>query len=61
MQNTVSLYQKKRDGVGVHCFTREYVGALLRDVEVFISDKECTTTHAMLESIEATTKQSLGN
>jgi hypothetical protein len=50
---------EKRDGIEVSCFTREYVGALIRDVEVFISDKECTTTHAMLASIEATTKQCL--
>jgi len=52
---------QSRGGIGVHCYTREYVGALMRDLEVYILNSASTTTHALLASAEASTKLSLWN
>ncbi len=49
----------KKGGIGVRCFTREYIGSLLRDTEVYISNDECFTSHAVRASIEAATKQNI--
>jgi hypothetical protein len=48
----------KYGGIGVRSFTGEYVGALLRDLEVYISDSSSITAHALISSIEAAVKQS---
>ena len=37
-------------------FTRTYIGALLRDMEVHISNDGNTTSHALLTSISEATK-----
>ncbi len=50
---------EKNGGIGVKCFTKEYVGALLRDLEVFISNPDSTTTVALLSSAEAATNLTL--
>jgi len=50
---------EKRGGIGVQCFTIEYVGALIRDIEVFITKEDRVTAHALLASIDETKKQSL--
>lgn len=48
---------EKMGGIGVRCFTQEYVGALIRDLEVFISNKNSLPAHALVSSLEeATTK-----
>lgn len=49
----------KKGGIGVRCFTRKYIGSLLRDTEVYISNDECFTSHAVRASIEAATKQNI--
>jgi hypothetical protein len=51
----------KEGGIGVRSFTRKYIGALLRDVEVFISNTNSLTTHAILSSIEQAAKKQLWN
>jgi hypothetical protein len=51
----------KKGGIGIRSFVREYIGALLRDVEVYISDTKNLTSHAILSSIEAATKQCTWN
>ena len=48
---------RKKGGNGVRSFTREYIGALLRDVEVYISNNDSLPTHTLLASIEAATIQ----
>jgi hypothetical protein len=48
----------KYGGIGVRSFTREYVGALLRDLEVYLSDSSIITAHALISSIEPAAKQS---
>jgi hypothetical protein len=50
---------EKQGGIGVCSFTKAYVGALLRDTEVYISNTDSDTTHALLSSISEATKQSL--
>jgi hypothetical protein len=55
MQNIVFLYHAKKE-VGIRSFVQEYMGALLRDVEVYISDTKSLTSHAILSSIESATK-----
>jgi hypothetical protein len=47
----------KKGGIGIRSFVQEYMDALLRDVEVYISDTKSLTSHAILSSIEAVTKQ----
>lgn len=47
----------KKGGIGVRSFTGEYLGALLRDIEVYISNDDSLPAHAMLASIEAATVQ----
>jgi len=43
---------EKRGGIGVCSFTQAYVGALLRDIEVYIAEDNSVTGHALLSSIE---------
>ena len=47
----------KKGGIGVRSFTSEYIGALLRDIEVYISNENSLPAHALLASIEAATAQ----
>jgi len=48
-------------GIGVKSFTREYVGGLLRDIEVHITNTDSLPAHALVASIEAATTQRLFN
>jgi hypothetical protein len=48
---------KKQGGIGVCSFTKAYVGALLRDLEVYISHEGSNTSHAILASIQAATRK----
>ena len=50
---------RKKGGYGVRSFTSEYVGALLRDLEVYISNSDSLPAHALLASIEAATNKCL--
>jgi hypothetical protein len=52
---------EKLGGLGLRSFTREYVGALLRDIEVYISNENSLPAHALVTSIEEATKQKLWN
>jgi len=52
---------EKLGGLGLRSFTREYVGALLRDIEVYISNENSLPAHALETSIEEATKQRLWN
>jgi len=49
---------EKRGGISVRSFTQEYVGALMRDIEVYIAEEDSVTAHALHSSIEETKKQS---
>jgi hypothetical protein len=49
----------KLGGLGLCSFTREYVSALIRDIEVYITDEDNMAAHALVASIEAATKQKL--
>jgi hypothetical protein len=51
----------KRGGIGVRCFTREYISALLQDIEVYISKENSLPVHALKSSIEEATKLALWN
>jgi hypothetical protein len=51
-----NFISEKQGGIGVRSFTRTYIGALLRDMEVHISNDENTTTHALSTSISEATK-----
>jgi hypothetical protein len=46
------LITEKRGGLGLRSFTREYLGALIRDIEVYISNPGSTPTHSLCASIE---------
>jgi len=48
-----------KGGLGLRSFTREYVGALLRDVEVYMNSTGTLQSHALCSSVEAATKQCL--
>jgi hypothetical protein len=50
---------QKRGGIGVKSFTLEYIGTLLRDIEVQISNPESLAAHAMCTSIEEAAKKEL--
>jgi hypothetical protein len=50
---------EKRGGLGLHSFSREYIGALQRDLEVYNSNKESLPAHALVTSLEEATKQTL--
>jgi len=50
---------KKRGGIGVRCFLREFVGALMRDVEVYISNEDSYPSHALMASLEEAAKLEL--
>jgi len=50
---------EKMGGIGVRCFTQEYVGALLRDLEVYISNNDSLPAHALISSLEAATNKHL--
>jgi hypothetical protein len=52
---------EKRGGIGVRSFTREYMSALLRNIEVYISNTTSLPAHALIASIEAATQQCLWN
>jgi hypothetical protein len=52
---------EKRGGIGVRSFTREYMGSLLRDIEVYISNDKSLPAHALVSSIEEATKQCMWN
>jgi len=45
----------KQGEIGVCSFMKAYVGALLRDLEVYISHEGSITSHAILASIQAAT------
>ena len=49
----------RKGGLGVHSFTQEFVGALLKDIEDYISNKNSLTSHALLSSIEEAYNQQL--
>ncbi len=59
IQNTVSSYRKKIGGLGVKSFTQQYLCALVRDTEVYISNNGSFPTHSLVASIEAATQQTL--
>ncbi len=46
----------RKGGIGVKSYTREYLGALFRDLEVYISNENSLTTHAILSSSEEANK-----
>lgn len=46
-------------GIGVICFTQEYVGALIRDLEVYISNANSLPAHALVSSFEEATNKHL--
>jgi hypothetical protein len=50
---------EKRGGLGLRSFTREYIGALLRDIEVYITNDNTSSAHALHASIEAASMQCL--
>jgi hypothetical protein len=50
---------EKRGGLGLRSFTREYLGALIRDIEVYINNPGTAPSHALCSSIEEATKQHL--
>ncbi len=52
-RQTQNFISEKKGGLGIKNFTREYIGSLLRDIEVFISEPGDNTAHALLASIEA--------
>jgi len=54
-----TFISEKRGGMGLRSFTREYVGALMRDIEVYISNANTLPAHALQASIEEATKQCL--
>jgi hypothetical protein len=41
----------KKGGIGIHGFTHEYIGALLQDIEVYISNRNSLTSHARIEEV----------
>jgi hypothetical protein len=47
---------QKKGGIGINSLTQEYIGALLRDIEVQISNPNSLATHALHTSIEEPTK-----
>jgi hypothetical protein len=51
----------EKGGIGIRSFTREYIGALLQDIEVYISNDRNPTAHALTSSIEEATKQNIWN
>ena len=57
MLNIAFLSLGKKGGYGVRSFTSEYLGALLHDIEVYISNSDSLPAHALLASIEAATKK----
>jgi hypothetical protein len=50
---------KRKGGIGLRSFTREFIGALLRDTEVYISNEGSDPTHALICSLEEATKLEL--
>ena len=50
---------QKRGGIGVKSFLHEYIGALMRDIEVQISNPGSLAAHALCASIEEATKKGL--
>ena len=52
---------QKRGGIGVKSFTREYIGSLLRDIEVQITNPDSLSAHALCASIEAASQKRLWN
>ena len=50
---------QKRGGIGVKSFIREYIRALLRDIEVQISNPDSLAAHTMCASIAEATKKGL--
>ena len=42
----------KKSSYGLHSYTREYISALLRDVEVYISNNDSMPAHALITSLE---------
>jgi hypothetical protein len=50
---------EKRRGLGLRSFTREYIGALLRDIEVYITCENSLPAHALMASIEGAAQQNL--
>jgi hypothetical protein len=63
MLSIIYLFQTKGGGgdIGFRCFTREYISALLQDIEVYISNKNSLPAHALKSSIEEATKLALWN
>jgi hypothetical protein len=49
----------KRGGYGLQNFTREYRGALLHNIEVYITNDGSIPAHALITSIEEAIKQRL--
>jgi hypothetical protein len=52
---------EKREGCGLRSFTRECMSALLRDIEVHITNDNSLPAHALITSLEEATKQRLWN
>jgi len=50
---------QKRGGIGVRSFTREYIGALMRDIEVEISNPSSLSAHSLCASLEAAIEKEL--
>jgi hypothetical protein len=57
--NHNTFISEKRGGLGIRSFTREYIGALMRDIEVYISNKDSFPAHALQVNIEEVTHQCL--
>jgi hypothetical protein len=55
-KHSIFLLEEK-GGIGVKGLTRENIGAILRDIKVYISNNNSLTTHAILSSIEEIDKQ----
>jgi len=50
---------EKIGGLGVKSFTQQYITALIRDIEVYISNEGSLPTHGLIASIEAATQQTM--
>jgi hypothetical protein len=50
---------ESKGGIGVKSFTMQYISALLRDIEVYITNKGSMPAHALITSLAEATKLSL--
>jgi hypothetical protein len=55
------IFLSERGGYGLRSFRREYMSALLRDIEVYITNDNSLPAHALITSLEEATKYRLWN